>query len=84
MEVQSVTDSLPDRLIHPAEYEPMLLTSKEHTHTHTNLLNRLLLCSKLNVVNMEKENWNMSVIRVIMHSALFVHDAVFTYINFIP
>ena len=34
VEVQSVTDSLPDRLIHPAEYEPMLLTSKEHTHTH--------------------------------------------------
>ena len=36
METESVTGSLPDRLINPGEYEPLLPTTDEHTeHTKT-------------------------------------------------
>ena len=36
METESVTGSLPDRLINPGEYEPLLPTTEEHTeHTKT-------------------------------------------------
>ena len=31
MEADSHTDSLPDRLMNPGEYEPVLLTTEEHT-----------------------------------------------------
>ena len=30
MEVESVINSLPDRLIHPEEYEPVSATAEEH------------------------------------------------------
>ena len=31
VEAESVTGSLPDRMINPGEYEPLLLTTDEHT-----------------------------------------------------
>ena len=31
VEAEADTDSLPDRLINPGEYEPVLLTTEEHT-----------------------------------------------------
>ena len=31
VEAESDTDSLPDRLINPGEYEPLLPTTEEHT-----------------------------------------------------
>ena len=36
MEVESDTESLPDRLMNPGEYEPMLPTTEHAEHVTTN------------------------------------------------
>ena len=44
-DVESDTSSLPDRLVNPGEYEPVLLTTEEHTAAE-------------NTVNKEPSNQN--------------------------
>ena len=36
VEAESGSDSLPDRLMNPGEYEPVLLTTGEHTSSENN------------------------------------------------
>ena len=50
VETESVTDSLPDRLVNPEEYEPVIPTTEEHTDNEV-IINNDLVNKEPNIMN---------------------------------